>query len=344
MKSPILSRVLHSRRWSVPASLLFVAMAGFLVFRVFPLQIIDASDRFKLWRAGLHSIESVVGDHGVEWQAPECAHREAEARPACTCVVFVHGMGDSVLTWRKILTKRDWLSRLHEPVKLLAWDLPGHGKTPEPPKTADGDLQLRAQLMAQRLLGATQQQGCGPNTIWVGNSLGGWVSSWVALKRPDQVKGLVLVAPAGMKSQRVSSIGSEILAEPTVESLKAFRQRAYAKPQPDFPSWVWTAAVQRVKKSPVARVRAAQEPEDELDAPIHHLGVPTRVIWGKQDQILPLQASAGFREIPSSSLVKWQEVDDCGHLPQKECPEPLIDAIVEAIGKPSQASSNPAAK
>jgi len=342
MKSPILSRVLHNRRWSIPASLLFVAVVGFLVFRVFPLQFIDASDRLKLWRAGLHSIESVAGDRGVQWQSPECEHREAEARPPCTCVVFVHGMGDSVLTWRKILTKREWLSGVHEPVKLLAWDLPGHGKTPEPPKNPDGELQLRAQLMAQRLLGATQQQGCGPNTIWVGNSLGGWVSSWVALKRPDQVKGLVLVAPAGFTSQRVASIGSEILAQPTVESLRAFRQSAYAKPQPELPAWVWRAAVERVKKSPVMRVRAAQQPEDDLDAPIRHLGVPTRVVWGKQDRILPLEKSAGIREIPAGSLVKWQEIDDCGHLPQKECPEPVIDAIVEAIG--SQPKASPAAQ
>jgi pyruvate dehydrogenase E2 component (dihydrolipoamide acetyltransferase) len=229
-------------------------------------------------------------------------------------------------------------------VKLIAWDLPGHGKTPEPVKNPDGELQLRAQLMAQRLLGATQQQGCGPNTIWVGNSLGGWVSSWVALKRPDQVKGLVLVAPGGMKAQRVSSIASEVLTEPTVESLKAFRQRAYAKPQPELPSWVWTAAVQRVKKSPVARVRAAQEPADDLDAPIHHLSVPTRVIWGKQDRILPLEKSVAFRNIPTTSLVKWTEVDECGHLPQKECPEPVIDAIVDAIGSSPQASASPAAQ
>jgi pimeloyl-ACP methyl ester carboxylesterase len=331
MKSPILSRVLHHRRWSIPASLALVALAGLLVFRVFPLQLMDASDRFKLWRAGLGSMESVAGDRGVEWQSSECVHREAEARTPCTCVVFVHGMGDSVVTWRKILTKRDWLARVQQPVKLIAWDLPGHGKTPEPVNNPDGELQLRAQLMAQRLLGATQERGCGPDTVWVGNSLGGWVSTWVALKRPDQVKGLVLAAPAGMTGQRVSSVGAEILAQPTVESLKAFRQQAYAKQQPELPTWVWRAAVERVKKSPVKRVRAAQQPEDDLDQPVRKISVPTRVIWGKQDQILPLEKSSGFRNIPAASLVKWTEVQDCGHLPQKECPDPLIDAIVEAI-------------
>jgi pimeloyl-ACP methyl ester carboxylesterase len=240
-------------------------------------------------------------------------------------------MGDSVLTWRKLLAKREWLSRVQKPVKLIAWDLPGHGKTPEPPKNPDGELQLRAQLLAQRLLGATQQQGCGPDTIWVGNSLGGWVATWVALKRPDQVKALVLAAPAGLSSQRVAAVGAEVLGEPTVESLKAFRQQAYAKPQPELSAWVWKALVARVQKSPVKRVRSAQQPEDDLDQPVRTISVPTRVIWGRQDQILPLDKSSGFRQIPAASLVSWKEVDECGHLPHKECPDSVSNAIIESI-------------
>ena len=152
MKSMIVDRVLHHRRWSIPASLLIVSAAGFLIFRVFPLQTLEASDRFKLWRAGLSSVESAAADFGVAWQPSGCEHREAEARPPCACVVFVHGMGDSVVTWRKLLGHREWLSRVSRPVKLLAWDLPAHGRTPEPANNPDGDLQLRAQAQAQRLL------------------------------------------------------------------------------------------------------------------------------------------------------------------------------------------------
>jgi len=331
MKSMILDRVLHHRRWSIPASLLIISAAGFLIFRVFPLEVLQTSQRFQLWRAGLSSVESPAGDRGVAWQPSACRHNDAEARPPCACVVFVHGMGDSVATWRKLLGQREWLNRVGRPVKLLAWDLPAHGRTPEPPRNPDGDLQLRTQALAQRLLGATQQQGCGPDTVWVGNSLGGWVASWAALRRPDQIRGLILAAPAGMKSQEAALAGSEPLSEPTVESLRAFREKAYARPQPELPGWVWRAAVERVKKSAVARIRSVQQPEDGLDAPIRQLAVPTRVLWGRQDRVLPLESGAGFRNIPARSLRKWQELEGCGHLPQKECPEPLIDAIVEAL-------------
>ncbi len=309
------------------ASLLFTAV---VVFRLFPLHLKDAADRFGLWRSGLREVVSVAGDRGVAWESRECRFAEAEAR-SCTCVVFVHGMSDSVVTWKKLLAKRDWLERVREPIRLVAWDLPGHGRTPEPPRNADGDLQLRAQLLAQRLLGATQQQGCESPSVWVGNSLGGWVASWVALKRPDQVRGLILLGPAGLRSQRIDSVGSGILEEPTVESLKEFRARAYAKMPDDYPDWVWQAAIRRVKQSPVHRVRKVQQDEDDLDTPIRSVQVPSWVIWGRQDRILPLEKSLGFRQIPAASLRQWVEVDQCGHLPQKECPEPVRSAIVEAL-------------
>ncbi|NDD90794.1 alpha/beta fold hydrolase [bacterium] len=327
-----LNRSFFNRSRAVRAALVLGALclAGFLFIRVFPLQYLDFSDRLRLRLAGLRSIESPAGDPGVEWRSPDCATRGADA---CTCVVLVHGMGDSVLTWKKMMTGRDWVARLKKPIRLVAWDLPGHGRSPEPDRNPNGELQLRAQSMAQRLLGATQHLGCGPNTVWVGNSLGGWVSTWVALKRPDQVKALILAAPAGMKSQRVASLGSSLIAAPTVESLRQFRQQAYAKPQKDYPEWVWRAAVERVKKSPVARVRSAQLPEDDLDSPIKTLQVHTQVLWGKQDRILPIGQSQGFREIPKQFLVDWREVEDCGHLPQKECPGPLIDMILEAVNR-----------
>ncbi|MBU6375009.1 MAG: alpha/beta hydrolase [Bdellovibrionales bacterium] len=327
------------RRFFVQSKAIYAALAvgtlclsAFVLIRAFPLQYLDLSDRTKLRLAGVKSIGSPAGDSGVEWVSPKCERASAESI-ACTCVVFVHGLGDSVLTWKKILAQREWVSRTQKPLRLVAWDLPGHGQSPEPPRNPDGDLQLRAQSLAQRVLGATQSRGCGPNTIWVGNSFGGWISSWIALKRPDQVKSLILVAPAGMKDQRVSSLGSSLLATPTVDSLRAFRQQAYAKPQKDYPEWIWKAAVERVKKSPVARVRSAQQSEDDLDLPIKTLRARTYVLWGKQDRILPLEKSQGFRQIPRDSLAQWQEFEGCGHLFHKECTDPLIETVLETVNR-----------
>jgi pimeloyl-ACP methyl ester carboxylesterase len=239
-------------------------------------------------------------------------------------------MGDQVWTWRKLLTQREWTRSIGRGVRLVAWDLPGHGDSPEPPPGLDGDLQLRAQLIAQRLLGATQALGCGRDTVWVGNSFGGAIATWVALKRPDQVRGLVLLAPGGMRAQRLATLAKDTLATPTADSLREFRQRAYAKPQPDYPSWIWRAAAERAKRSPVSRILKVQQDEDDLTVPIHSLAVPTWVLWGKQDRILPLENGQGFREIPKASLREWREIEGCGHLPQKECSEDVFRVVLSA--------------
>jgi len=329
--SPSSAPTPRKRALQIGGGAAFFAITVFVLFRLFPLQFLDGWDRLKLRFQGVTPIESPAGDQGVAFIPRECRDEKA----SCACMVFVHGMGDSVLTWRKVLTRRDWLKSMSRPVKLLAWDLPGHGHTPEPSRNREGDLQLRVQAMAHRLLGATQAQGCGPNTVWVGNSLGGWVSTWVALKRPDQVQALVLLAPAGVASQlEIESSVTSNLAEPTVASLKEFRSRAYAKAPPEYPEWIWRAAVERVKKSAVQRIRLAQTADDNLQSQLGRLQVPVQVLWGKQDRVLPIDKSVDFKRLATAEHLKWTELDGCGHLPQKECPEPTTRALIEALNTP----------
>jgi 4,5:9,10-diseco-3-hydroxy-5,9,17-trioxoandrosta-1(10),2-diene-4-oate hydrolase len=46
------------------------------------------------------------------------------------------------------------------------------------------------------------------------------------------------------------------------------------------------------------------------------LTAPTLIIWGRQDQVLPLgHGLAGLKLIPSSQLHVW---DQCGHVPHME--------------------------
>jgi pimeloyl-ACP methyl ester carboxylesterase len=122
-----------------------------------------------------------------------------------------------------------------------------------------------------------------------------------------------------------------LLENPSVESIQEFRARAFAKKQEDYPRWVWQAALERIRSSSVRRTRAAMTPEDSLDASLGKLNAPTIVIWGKQDRILPLEASQDFRRLAPESISSFREVDDCGHLPQKECPESVVTAVKDIM-------------
>jgi pimeloyl-ACP methyl ester carboxylesterase len=65
--------------------------------------------------------------------------------------------------------------------------------------------------------------------------------------------------------------------------------------------------------------------EDRLD----QITIPTLVISGDDDQIVPLESSIRLaNDIPGAIL---QVIPNCGHLPQEECPSEFIQIIEEFL-------------
>jgi 2-succinyl-6-hydroxy-2,4-cyclohexadiene-1-carboxylate synthase len=92
-------------------------------------------------------------------------------------LVLVHGFTQTARSWRPIT---DDLSRDHEVVTV---DLPGHGDSGD----ERADLWATADLVVE----------AGGPAVYVGYSLGGRVCLHVALRHPDQVRGLVLIGATG---------------------------------------------------------------------------------------------------------------------------------------------------
>jgi len=109
-------------------------------------------------------------------------------------MVLIHGVGDDAKTWKRILLEpRDsWL----KPVRLYAVDLPGSGKTP-PPANSEG---YRVRKLAETLRSALSEVKECQRWMVVGNSLGGWVGTWLTVDWKDNVNKLVLVGSAALKA------------------------------------------------------------------------------------------------------------------------------------------------
>lgn len=311
-------------RWGV-LGLAVVGLPGGLSVRLFPLQIRDAYHRWQVARSGAGPIQSE--GPGVRLAGLSLG--------SGTCVVLVHGIGDAGTTWRHVMGDRRWMAQIAEPMRLVAWELPGHGRSERPAATAEGTSELEPRRMARRLLEATRAAGCTGKSVWVGNSLGGWVAAWAALLAPEQVRGLVLLAPAGLAIQAdvggTVAKGVRALAEPSIPSVKEFWDRANARPDSGYPDWVWEAVIQRLQRSVVRRALVAQTSADRLDAHLGKVRVPTVVVWGKQDRILYPKDGEAFRRLAPEIMSSSREVDDCGHLPQKECPQAVTDAIRDVL-------------
>ncbi|MBY0236636.1 MAG: alpha/beta fold hydrolase, partial [Burkholderiaceae bacterium] len=101
-------------------------------------------------------------------------------------LLLLHGYGDSYATWA------GWAQQLQANYRVISLDLPGHGLTAAP---ADSFV-LDADVLARLVLAFSDQLQL-PAFSLVGNSMGGGVAWKVALRAPEKLRALVLVAAAG---------------------------------------------------------------------------------------------------------------------------------------------------
>jgi pimeloyl-ACP methyl ester carboxylesterase len=276
-----------------------------------PFQTHVTLRRLALWRGGVHR---VVAGPLLAYELNTCR----QGAP-CRCVALVHGLGDSAMTWDKTMLGEDGASVPPAGTLVLAVDMPGTDGSP-----AVSDYGIRSQA---RVLRSALETRC-PEWTVAGNSLGGWISGWLAVDWPQGVRRLVLVNAAGLTDPSDLAIqAAKTLAAPTVEALKLFNGRAYGHPRP-VPERAWPAAVESIRSRPTRAIMAAFKLEDVLDARLKDVKADTTIIWGSEDGVLPLGFASRFGRGIRGSLVVM--APGCGHLPQQECPQSVSRALFGA--------------
>lgn len=243
-----------------------------------------------------------------------------------TPVVLIHGYTSSTYTWK------DQFDELSKKYRVIAVDLKGFGFSDKP----DGDYSRRAQgEVVASLLDRLQI----PRAWLVGNSMGGETALNVAVAHPDKVLGLVLIDSAGIKVQGRTSLAPWYLQMPVLGRLltalaltsdqlvragleKSFfddskvtdeRVNAYYQPL-------------KTQGGQLSATRArAQFELFPIEDRIPGIKVPTLIIWGAEDTLIPLEAGRKLNELISGS--KLVIFEKCGHVPQEEMPERVLSEI-----------------
>lgn len=259
---------------------------------------------------------------GVRWRSREQA---GEGIP----VVYVHGLLSSSASWKKVLAEG---SANHPAV---AVDLPGFGFS-ERPWPYDYTVGGQAQALIRYL----DARGF-DRVILVGNSLGGAVCLVVAAARPQRVAALVLVGsaspvtniPWNFRLLRVPVVG-EIEMELFVRPVMTFalRHRLFARAdrvtEENVDDWWIPIRVRGTRRAALAAVRSSARGYEGL---LGRIRVPTLVLWGKEDKILPPEEGLRLSSaIPQARLVV---LPDTGHLPQEETPEEFRGAVRQFLGE-----------
>lgn len=246
-------------------------------------------------------------------------------------VVLLHGTSSSLHTWE------GWVAALAPQRRVITMDLPGFGLTgPSASGDYGGDAYARFVLA---LLDRLHVQ----RFVIGGNSLGGEVAWRTAFLARDRVAQLVLVDAAGLPFEPASvplgwrlarvpvlnRLMEEVLPRAVVEQGLA---SAYGHPErvtPELVDRYFELALREGNRH--ALVQRLQQMQRGADAArVATLTLPTLILWGGRDRLVPLAAARAFHaQIAGSRLVVF---DDLGHVPHEEDPARTVVPVREFLG------------
>lgn len=159
----------------------------------------------------------------------------------------------------------------------------------------------------------------------VGLSLGGYLAATFASEHGHRVKKLALIAPAGMLDEQHPIL--DFLAVPgeevpglLVSNFEVLKKRLPAKPDLDFIG-------ERYRESATtARLLWEHPLNPKFMRHLHRITMPTMIVWGDEDKIIPVQQTETWRKFVPAADIKIYK--GAGHLVHLEKPE-----AVDAIGK-----------
>jgi pimeloyl-ACP methyl ester carboxylesterase len=157
----------------------------------------------------------------------------------------------------------------------------------------------------------------------VGFSLGGWLAASFATQHASRIKKLVLVAPAGLRIQEAPTVDlfripGEKIPEMLVYDFEVIKPHLPAGFDVDF-------TVERFRESTtVARIAWERLHDPKLPRWLHRVNVPTLLVYGEEDRIVPAAQGPHWAKLIPGATVKT--FPKAGHLVLDERPE-AVEAV-----------------
>jgi pyruvate dehydrogenase E2 component (dihydrolipoamide acetyltransferase) len=224
-----------------------------------------------------------------------------------TPVIFVHGFGGDYVSWAFNQ------GAIAETRPTYAVDLPGHGGSTK--DVAGGTLES----FVVALTDYHDAIGAEP-AHFVGHSLGGQIVTALALRAPQRVKVLTLIAPAGFGKEINGAFIAGFIDESRPRKLRPVLEMLVANPELVTAQMIEDVLKYKRLDGAVAAlqiVAAANFDGNtqrlELRDRLAEIRAPIQVIWSETDRILPVAHADG---LPSS--IKVTRLTGAGHIPHIE--------------------------
>jgi pimeloyl-ACP methyl ester carboxylesterase len=238
-------------------------------------------------------------------------------------LVLVHGLSGA---WQSWLEQIPHFAKSH---RVIAIDLPGFGASPMPP----WDISIPA--YGRFVRDFCERLGIERCSL-VGNSMGGFITTEVAITEPERVDELALVSAAGITWARARREPAAVMgrvgraAAPLALKFQMsgirrprLRHRAFRGVFHDPSSLrrelLWENIVPALTSSPGYFDALTTLFGYDIRHRLEEIEVPTLIVWGRNDRVVPVPAALAYKSRIGDNA-ELEIFDETGHVPQLERP------------------------
>jgi pimeloyl-ACP methyl ester carboxylesterase len=272
----------------------------------------------------------------IELQGMQVHLRDEGPRDDPLPIVLLHGTSASLHTWE------GWARTLRAERRVIRVDLPGFALTGPHPKD---DYSMAAYVDFVRALVDRLKV---ERFVLAGNSLGGQIAWSTAAAMPDRVARLILVDASGypmelLQARQDIPLGFRLAAMPWLQPLvrnilprrvvEESVRNVYGDPAKVTPQLVdvYYDMALRAGNRRALSLRMQQGYTADTRQ-LATLRMPTLILWGGKDRLVPSEAARWFaRDIARSRLVMFEEL---GHVPHEEDPQRTVQEVRKFLADP----------
>ncbi len=257
----------------------------------------------------------------LQLQNGDRIHYRDEGNPDGPALLLIHGANASIQAWEPLI------ERLGMDYRMISLDFPGHGLSgPNAARDYSAKAMHSAGLAVLDTLAVER-------AVWVGNSMGGWLTWRGAVEYPERVAGVVLISPSGapLDAPRELYLGAKLMQTGFGRAMAPkIMPRSIIKSsiEDNFVNETLVDDVMidrywELLRLPGNRVaagdRAIVDREHHMWERVSEISVPVLILWGEGDTVSPHTLSRKYAEkISDTEIHTYQNV---GHLAMEEVPD-----------------------
>ncbi len=236
--------------------------------------------------------------------------RYADRGSGDSVVLLLHGFAGDLDNWMFNL------GALADKHRVLALDLPGHGKSTK--TIADPSLSGMAKFVSKFLKVLDV-----PLVHLVGHSMGGAIAMQTAFGSPDTVKSLALVCSAGLGADINSDYLKGFVESESAQQLKPVLQQLFADPSLVNPQLVEEILNYKRMDGVESALKAISETLISVGRQTVFIdnfvssAIPVLVIWGSEDRIIPVTHAQNLPAAEAAGI-QVEIFESAGHMVQME--------------------------